>query len=116
MEEHQSSTNWNISKVSSRHLQMQTPMERLRMKICKLKSTDTLCIIINKYILTPLTRKLNISYRIFRSPQHHEDKLQPNKEDAESQSKGIICNIYSNFSMNLLFIILLFGRPVILPH
>ena len=24
----------------------------------------------------------------FRSPQHHEDKLQPNKEDAETNSKG----------------------------
>ena len=26
----------------------------------------------------------------FRSPQHHEDKLQPNKEDTDTQSKGTI--------------------------
>ena len=25
----------------------------------------------------------------FRSPQHHEDKPQPNKEDADSHSKGM---------------------------
>ena len=48
----------------------------------------------NSFIFSMKSKGLKVTefkvFPHFRSPQHHEDKLQPNKEDAETNSKGIM--------------------------
>ena len=80
MEGLQSWTNWNTSKVLLWHLLIQIMKKQ---QICNTYFR------FNEYFTWLLFDfYLMIFSAYFRSPQHHEDKLQPNKEDTDTQSKG----------------------------